>query len=307
MITMPYQATICGIYAPDKILNLVKRADIEYPLPAVVTPMGNEIEGAYFVGPFDQYDDVEGFTQFVNLGTDDKPKIVMDGRPYMRQDRRSGTYRLTAENDFGFQCARLALTLRQLSGDSQVFRRLGDVPAKTFIRWVTLTLAQRFNLPLDVQLTMMVITAYYYFGMSDNDIATNPEERVQLAPVVARLTQAPVNHVLEVAERLPVMQNADDLAKALSTQSGTIRMGQLGFKDLWTLMASSFVGVNARENVGVALEHAPTFIAMVYTALSERSYRNTVIMRRAETASNRKADLQQFVNLTYRQIAEQFK
>lgn len=309
MITMPYQATICAYYSKDKLQtleSLVKRADIEYPLPQVVTPMGNEIDGGFFIGPSDDYSDVPNFTQLVNLGTDDKPKIVLDGRPYMRQDQRNGTYRTTAENDYGFQCARLALTLRMLSGDKQLFRRLGDVPAKTFIRWVTMTLASRYNLPLEHQLPLMIVSAYYYFGMMDSEVATNPEERVQLAPIIARLTGASVNQVMDFADRLGPLQNGNDLAMALSTQTGTIRMGELKFSDLYTLMASSFVGINARENVGVALEHIPTFIAMVYTALGERSYRKTVLFARAER-SGRASDLKQFTDLVYRQIAEQFK
>jgi hypothetical protein len=306
MLTSPYQTTICAIYQPDRLVNAVKRADIEYPLPELVTPAGNTIQNAFFVTPRDVHDDVPAFTQMLNLGTDTKPKLVIDARPYMRWDNRMDTYRLTAENDYSFQCARVALTVALMDGDSRMLNRMGDIPVKVFVRWITLTLAQRFNLPLENQLTLSVICAYYYYGMISDSPELDEEERTRLAPFVSRVTMVPANQVLEIADRLQPMRNAGDLAVQLSTNGGTIRLGQLKFVDLFTLLASSWVGVNSRENVGVALEHIPTFIAMIYAALGDRSYRKTVMTKRAETVA-RPNDVKQFTDLVYRQISAHFK
>lgn len=306
MLTLPYQTTICGMYPTAQLITAVKRADLENPLPRVVTPAGNTVIDAYFIAPRDEYDHVPNFTQILNVGTEDEPKLVIDARPYMRFDRRLDTYRLTAENDYAFQCVRLALTYRLLSGDKAMFNRLGDVPVKVFTRWITLSLAQRFNLPLEAQLPMSIICAYYYYGLVYGDVEMDVEERTRLAPFVARATLAPVNNVLDIAERIGPMKKAGDLARELSTNGGTIRMGEMKYADLYTLIASSWVGINSRENVGVALEHIPTFIAMLYTAIGERSYRKTVLALRAQTAG-RPADLQQFVDQTFRHISQQFK
>lgn len=306
MLLMPYETTICKIYPVEKILNQVKRAQIDLPLPLVETPGGNVIEDLHFITPSDEHSDVTNFTQVLNLGTDQAPKLVLDGRPFMRYDRRTGTYRLTAENDYMFQCVRGALTLALLKGDRNAIRRLGDVPAMTFVRWITLALAQRYNVDLGTQIKMAIICAYYYYSRCDDELTTSAEARVQIASIVARVTRADLKTVLEVSESISQLKTADDLARSLTQDTGSIRMGELKFADLFTLVASSFVGVNYRENVGVALEHIPTFIAMVYTSLADRSYRKTTIARRAET-TGRPNELRQFTDLVYRHVAEQFK
>lgn len=306
MLLMPYETTICKIYKTDKIVSQIRQAQIDLPLPEVETPGGNRIENLHFVTPSDEHSDVGSFTQFVNLGTDQAPKLVLDGRPYMRYDRRTGTYRLTAENDYMFQCVRGSLTLLIMKGDSNALRRLGDIPAVTFVRWITLALAQRFNLDLRTQTNMNVVCAYYYYSLVDPELATSAEARLQMANIVARVTRTDMRTVTEVSENITSLKTVHDLVKTLSQDIGTIRMGELKFEDLFTLVASSFTGVNYRENAGVALEHLPTFIAMVYTALADRSYRKTTIARRAESAG-RPNEVRQFTDLVYRHVAEQFK
>lgn len=305
MLLMPYDTTQGHLYQVDKIINQIKRAEIDLPLPEAVTPGGNTIKNLMFITPSDEHSDVNSFTQYVNLGTKE-PKLVLDGRPFMRYDRRTGTYRLTAENDFMFQCIRGALTLQAMEHGSNVFRRLGDVPVITFVRWLTLALGQRFNLDAGTQIRMSVVVAFYYYGLMDDEIATSAEARIEMVNVISRITRVDVNTVLEISDSIKSLKTMDDLAKTLSEDIGTIRMGSLKYADIYTLVASSFMGINYRENAGVALEHLPTFIAMVYCAIADRSYRKATISRRAETAG-RPQELRQFTDLVYRQVAEQFK
>lgn len=288
-------------------MNAVRRADLEYPLPQVKTPSGNLLPNAVFVTPRDEHKNVPSFTQFMNMGDDLKPKLVIDARPYMRWDQRTDTYRLTAENDYAFQATRMALTLRLMEGDLQVFSRLGDVPAKTFVRWITVQLATNFALPLETQIAVSIICGYYYYGLVTGGRGlTELEERHRLAPMVARITMAPLNTVLDYAERIQLMPDAAALAQQLSEHTGTIRLRDIKYADLYKLLAASWGGHNARENVGAALEHLPTFIAMVFCALDERSYRKTVMARRAETAG-RPPEQKVFTDGVFRLVADQFE
>jgi hypothetical protein len=311
MLTLPYQTTLCrGLYPEpslERTLNAIRRADLDYPLPRVKTPAGNLLAGAVFITPRDEHQDVPSFTQFLNMGDAVNPKLVIDARPYMRWEPRSDTYRLTAENDYTFQCIRMALTLRLMDGDLRVFNRLGDVPAKIFVRWITVQLASSFNLPLDTQIAVSIICGYYYYGMVNGaESLASVDERHRLAPMISRATMAPLNTVLDYAERIGPMPDASALARELAEHAGTIRLNAIKYADVYKLLAASWGGHNGRENVGVAMEHLPTFIAMAYSALDERSYRKTVLARRAETAG-RPNDLKAFTDLVSRHVAEHFE
>jgi hypothetical protein len=306
MFTLPYQTTICGIYKNfDKVFNATSRAALDLPFPPVRTPAKYEIRNTGFVTPREEHESVPNFTQLLNIGTPDKPKLLVDSRQYMSYDQRSGDYKLVASNDWQFQCVRLALNLRLLEGDETFFSRLSDLPAKVFIRWVPGELIRRYNLGIESQMAMYVIAGYYYYAMCNDELRKPGDMRVQMAPVVARVTGVPVETVLAVCDQLGKLENANDLAHELSTNANTIRMGNLKFTDLYLLLSNSWFGVNARENVGVALEHLPTYITMLYMALAERSYRKTVITQRAESIT-RGNDLKAFTDLVHRAVTDYY-
>lgn len=305
MLVSPYDTTICRHYKVDQIKSDLIKSEILNPFAKIQTPVGNTVRDAFVVTPNSVHDHISGFTQPVNIGTSEKSKWIIDGRSYMRWDRRNDTYRLVGENDYSFQCVRLALIQALQEHGQHVFFRLGDVPAKTFVRWITLALGQRFNLDLEHQIRVSVIAAYYYYTQLSEHLRLTPEEVQMRAPMVSRITSVPASDAMEIGMELGPLSNAEHLAAAIASHSGTVRLNELKFADLYTIIAGSWIGVNARENVGVALEHIPTWIALVYAALDERSYRKTVLSQRAQTAG-RQADLKQFTDAVFRLVSVRF-
>lgn len=309
MYQLPYQTKICSLYSQavlDRIRREAAKAELSLPFPEVKTPNGVLIKNCYFVTPSPEHEDIPLFTQYLDIGVPGKPRLLIDGRRYFKYDARSGTYRLVANNDWSFECVRMALNLSSLTGDETAFNRLGDVPAKVFNRWVSGPLTTRYQLPIESQMALYVITAYYYYAMSMPELGEeNPDARQQFAPVISRITGVPPDFVMDIISEVGPLNNADDLIYAMSTKSRQERTGELKFKDLYLLLASSWFGNNARENVGVALEHLPTFIAMLYMAIGDRSYRKTIIMQRAETVA-RPHELKSYTDMVFSQVAQQY-
>ncbi|MFO5452816.1 hypothetical protein ACLBO7_30125, partial [Klebsiella pneumoniae] len=83
--------------------------------------------------------------------------------------------------------------------------------------------------------------------------------------------------IADVIDTLGPLHNAGDLAYEISTNGRSIRMGKLKFSDLQLLVSPSRFGTASRENVGVALEHMPTYITLIYMALADRSHLRIII------------------------------
>lgn len=303
MLQAPYDALICQVHPTERLKLALQRADLETPLPPLVTPLGKTVPMAAVVVPNGEYDDVPGFTQWLDIAQPSAPhpRYVLDGRPFMRWDRRTNSYRLTAENDFAFQCNRLILSQILADGQRRRFYSLGEVPLKTFSRWVTMALAQRFGLDLETQMRVAIICAYYYRTQLSEDRELDLERRRWEAVGIGRAIHVPATKVLELGEQLTALKTPDELAAAIALHGGSVRLEKIKFADLFALLSASWVGVNSRENVGVALEHVPTYIAMLYAALGERSYRKTVIATRAQTVA-RQTELQTFVYQVYNMV-----
>lgn len=306
MLLMPYDTTQGRMYQVDKIVTEIKRAQIEAPLPEVETPAGNVLKNICLITPNDAYEDVKQFTQFVNMGTDQEPKLVIDGRQFTKWDRRTDTYRLTASNDWMFQCVRLALTARCLKDGPGEIRRFGDIPALTFIKWITRAVVPKYSLDEATELKVMVVCAFYYYGMIDPDIATDKDARAELVNVVYRLTKVSHRSILEISDGIKSLKTFDDLAKTIANDIGTIRLGDIKGADILVLIQGSFFGIYSREHVGVAVEHLPTFIAMVYTCIQDRSYKRYTLATRALSSGTQK-EQKDFLDAVYRQVAGVFK
>jgi hypothetical protein len=77
---------------------------------------------------------------------------------------------------------------------------------------------------------------------------------------------------------------------------------------LITILKSSWFGNNAAELLAVSLEHPPTWVSLVYTSLSERSFKNANLSKIVERYGKNNADnefTRSFVSLvdsvTYKQ------
>lgn len=301
----PYETAIAAMHRPDKIRKAIATIGVHDPLPTLSSTSGKDVTDALMVTPKEAFEGIGVFTQCLKAEQGRKTSWVMDARPYMKYNHRDDSYRLTAENDFGFQVSRLALTQVAEKEGGMPFIRLGDIPVKTFVRWITLAISQRFVLPPEDQMRISVIVAYYYHTQLSDNLALSETEKARLANMVARVTSVNTPQVLEISDELGALATGPDLAKALSDHSGSIRLKNLKYTDLYLLLSSSWIGVHSRETVGVAIEHIPTFIAMLFAALGDRSYRKTLLTRRAET-TGRQQDFKQFVDQTYRLISQQF-
>lgn len=308
MFKRPYETTICRPYKEDGFVKAATVAHIEYPLPALTTPVGNELFNALMLTPRDVYNDAVGFGQPVYIEDSKQQKIVLDARPFMRWDRQSDSYRLTSANDFSFQCVRVAImNYLEREGESgwRTLDRLGNIPMQAFVRWINLALAQRFGVMLEHQIAIQIITGYYYLAMSNPELREPGEHRFEYAERVARAAGVRPPAVTEVVDRLGKLHNADDLVAAIAQHSGSVRLEKLKFVDLFTLIAPSWIGINARENVGVALEHLPTWISMVFSAMGERSYRKTIITQRVESVG-RPTEFKPLSNKIFSLVQTQF-
>lgn len=307
MFSLPYQTTICSMYNKlDQLVSKVKRASLDLEYPVVKTPADYTLDNAHFVTPRQEHEEIPTFTQYINIGEPNKPNLLIDSRQYMKYNDKTGLYVINGVNDWSFQCIRMALNLQLLKADETIFSRLGDIPAKVFHRWVSGALITKYNLPIQSQMAMFVISAYYFYAMCNYELQeADHTSRTEFAPIISRITGVPPDFVLDVIETVGPLKNASDLAHAMSTCSLQERTGVLKFGDLFLLLSNSWQGINKRENVGVALEHMPTYIAMVYMAIADRSYRQTVITQRVDSVA-RGNDVKIFTDLVFKLVNSQY-
>lgn len=295
MISELYHARILQMYKNHPhVISSLRRHNIIKPFPAMTTPRGETVRNAVMVVGDDEYSGLPGFTQPVNIAEDGKsPLWVVDARMFSRVSRNDlDTFTITSRNDWAFQCTRLVLM--QAMQDKEINPvRLGLLPAKAFTRWITLALAQRFNLALDTQLTISVIVSLYYFQLIQGEVIPT-EEMPAYASRISAVTGLPRDVVVGKLATVGKLTDIEVMCAAIREHTENVRLKDLTFATLYLVLSTSWIGTHSRENVGVALEHAPTLLALLYMAVSEKSFRKTIISQRIENAG-RPSELNDFV------------
>lgn len=159
-------------------------------------------------------------------------------------------------------------------------------PMNIFSGWITALVDRKLTISDDEAYRRCRIISALWFESQFAQVAPNRLQlsQQQIADIALYISQVTgvdyetcINTVEAVGKYIPTI---DDFLAALHNHGSSIRYKQLTKPIFLTLMVTSWFGTSlVREVVAVGLEYPPTFVAMVWAALTERTYRETPIGR----------------------------
>lgn len=222
--------------------------------------------------------DINFFSHPINIrSVSGEDTVIVDVRNSMRLTR-DGEAVIHSHLDYNLAVLRGVLQCRWNDDlNYKDIQNLGVVPLRVFSQWLTNILAIRTALTPDIQVRVAIITGYFYISLfhdaSDDRLSEALKQRY--ASIIARATYADINLVLDLLNELPLINSLEEYVNVLIKHANTIRFEKLNSAYIYTAVGGSWFGANAKEILAVALEHPPTWVALVFTALQERGYRNT--------------------------------
>lgn len=276
MFKTPYDTTACSSYVLKDIVSALQHAMVDGQLRAAQTLKNNTpIEGMYEVPSYVK--SVPAFSHPVVFEHFGQKLFVVDTRPFVR-DGRDGEMKVTNASEYKFMVLRGLLTKAWVEGSADDFVAMGDLPVQAFIRLVSENIVRRFGLdPMSQQIAAVITGLYYYslFIPAGDDFGG--DQLLKVASKIARVTRIPVQRVLEILEADPdaPLTKINDLAsycQELRRAVNSPRLNNFNPGLLISAVSGVWYGAAAREVVAVAMEYPPTFFAMVYSALTDRSY-----------------------------------
>lgn len=169
-------------------------------------------------------------------------------------------------------------------GEYMDMLNLGHYQITIFARWLSEALTRRLALDPEIQMRVTVLAAYFYLCMFNDQVDDELEDKTMLryAAMIARSTYVNADDVIKIIEPLPFQRRASDFCRLLEEHGESARFEKFNVGLLYTIISGSWFGSNARELAAVAVEHPPTWLAMLCMATNERGYRNTVIGKLAQ-------------------------
>lgn len=282
----PYDTSIGMMSDRRQVEKMLKEAlikDMSYMNTFNVQPF-KDIHPVFITGAGLSEAVIPFFNHPLSLEQQGKTFLFTDVRPFIR--KLDGQSEKISERDvknlteFLFHKSRLVLSMLWLGQDQTELKNTLAWAGTVYAYWLSDVISRRYGLDAKDQLIITIASHYYYQSLFEKEIT---EETVQkLAIQTARATKAPTDMIFKIIDQMGSVSNLDTYCEGLKKAVENVRLSDFNKGILLSIVANSWFGHNSRDIIPVSLEHPPTWCAIVYAAVTERSYKNAGIAKIAE-------------------------
>ncbi len=290
-----YQTTIGKMYSSSikKTERNIKEAIIKDGINRVSLNLDNNktYKPFFILGNNVSESNIEIFSHPLLLSYQNENYLCTDLRPYVKKDTTSENIENNIRNlsEYNFCKSRTVLNLIWVNDNPSILRNLFSFAGTVFTVWISETISKTLNLDFNQKSIISAITSFYYQSLFFDNSTLTEDQKMLMVKNAAKITNIPVNNLFSLLDKIDQLDNLDDYCKTIVKLVDNVRLEKFNLAMLLTIISSSWYGTNAKENISVALEHPPTWIAIVYTALTDRTYKKSTLSNFCENLSKRGA------------------
>jgi hypothetical protein len=271
-----YDTLACHGFILDKIRHPLEEAFVR----GALAPIGSS-DARKLVGADDKLTDaipsfdhpfaiVDQFSH--QKGPHNVPTIIVgDLRRYGRYDPHQKTFVIKVRNDYAFQEIRTVLNQIWVEGSPSTLGNCSTLPMKLYGLWVADAIGRRYALEPQEKLKLQVLASIFYAGLF-YDIHDHWDKN-RVAAQVKRATLIDSKFIFDALEYVKKPMNSLlEFIQVVKEAIDTVRLKELNHGILYAVLKNTWYGVNNDSITAVALEHPPTWLAMLYMAITDRSY-----------------------------------
>lgn len=219
------------------------------------------------------------------LINNEKGWICFDLRKFYSYDKKTDTITPKRSTDINYLTIRNDLTgLWGVGAVKDLF--YFNVPHLAFSSWISNLIGNKFGLDISEKAIINMMAFIYYSRLFDGPGADRSTELDRLA---IRMKESFYSRgTLEtVYNQLNDMETLDDFCRLVPVVTGSVRLDNFNAGVLLRLTATGWMGVDSKQNIALALEFPPFWIAMCYSTLMNNLYKRTTIGDRVQAFSGR--------------------
>lgn len=205
--------------------------------------------------------------------------ICTDLRSFVKPvdgEGNTGVYGLDYKNlgYYQFNYQRAILNTAWVNGsDNELRLALGNA-AVIYSYWISENIAKIYALDPKDQIFLQILSYIFY-----NTLFTDDHEAVadRTASKCAKDLNVPVDAVYQVMDRAEGLDDIAQFCQSATTVLNNIKLKNFNEGVLISAIGNSWFSMNSKELLAMALEHPPTWLAILHVSVTDRSYKNTQI------------------------------
>jgi hypothetical protein len=290
-----YDTKACVGFQMTKTVEAVKRARADGQLEWL---KGTDV--AMVQGGASVVDAIPAFAHPMLFVDGEYSCIVVDVRSFGRWDQHQHSFKVTNPIEYQLAVHRAHLNQVWIKQSPSIMRDISALPLSIFASWISENMTKRYGLDPGEQYKVAIYAAVFYLSqfVQGMQYTFTEQERIRMSMAISKALHVSSKDVLDVldadndisvmnGEGCPVIETVYSFCNVVSGLS--VRLKDFNPGVLYAILGNTWFGYNAKEMVAVALEHPPTWMAILLAALSERTYKNSGITKLLERRSNRAA------------------
>lgn len=258
--------------------DILKRIDAQFPNKRYIDAETNE--GSFPVTSFNHPLELNG------------QMVVVDIRPHTRIDMRTRQVVTANASEVSFSFARAILEYALRQGGHTYLKTFSPLPIQVYASWISENVARRFMLDMGGQYRMSLLAGIHYLCLLDDKAEWTEQDKQVIARQMSEDMRVRSEDVFDILDKMDKpFQNLNDFCARTAELMENVRMKDFNAALLFTILGATWMGTNAREVACVAIEHIPTFIAMIQMAVVERGFNSSTFSKLVHRKGKREMDL----------------
>lgn len=199
--------------------------------------------------------------------------IALDLRHLVKLSPDKESYNPRNDNELSFALRRFVLSGMWAIGKQDTIYSLSFAHF-TYASWLSENLARKFGLDLSNQMQLKTLAYIYYTHLFSNKFDDDDFLKLKIRLKSELFTDGLLEEVFEKVDRL---ETIDDFCLACYKVTDNIRLKNLDKDVLKNILSNNWLGLRSYEMATLAIEHPPTWIALVYASLTHQFYKKTII------------------------------
>lgn len=249
-----------------------------------------EYRAIFITGKFSSETDIPLFTHPITINNfQGKNFLVTDLRLFLGKytwDSKIDTL-IKNRTDFNFAKSRAMLNLIWLNEGSSVLKNNLSFAANVFSAVVSETISRAFALDYNDLITIGVVAEIYYYSLFVDSESLSDDDKQKIVVHIIRSGKIRADYLYDIMDKLGPMKDLSGFCDNVVSVIENVRLSKFNSAILLSILANSWYGTNAKEIISISLEHPPTWIALVYTALSEKTFKSSAIFKSADRLGKR--------------------
>lgn len=215
--------------------------------------------------------------------------VAQDVRPLVKFNPMDESVYIRNQSEYNAAIVRSKLMTLWITGGVDMVKSASDLPLMVYTNWVAEAVAKRMSLDPRDQLSLGILAGVFYLCLFKDDIdGDDPSWKSYLSSKIARALNYRGDAVHAVVQEYSSINSVSELCEAAKQFTQSVRLSDLNAATLFAIVGGYWYGHNGREIICTALEHPPSFMALLFQGLNDRGFRNTNLTKILDRPSYKK-------------------